>query len=161
MRHGRKLNKLGRKSQHRNALMMNMAVSLIKHKRINTTVPKAKSLRKFVEPILTKAKTNTTHSRRIVFAYLKDKEAMTELFGPVAEKIANRPGGYTRILRTGSRPGDNADMCMMELVDYNDIMLGKTSSAAAATEKKTTRRGRSKGKKEEKKEAKSAEAAAK
>lgn len=156
MRHGRKINKLGRKSQHRKALMMNMAVSLIKHKRINTTVPKAKSLRKYIEPLLTKAKTNTTHSRRIVFSFLKDKEAITELFSSVAEKIAKRPGGYTRILRVGNRAGDNAEMCMMELVDYNDAMMG-TSTSTATSEKKTTRRGRSKAKKEENVETKTAE----
>ena len=140
---------------------MNMAVSLIKHKRINTTVPKAKSLKKYVEPLLTKAKSNTTHSRRVVFSYLKDKAAITELFGPVAEKIANRPGGYTRILRTGFRPGDNAEMCMMELVDYNDNMLGKISGASASetAEKKTTRRSRGAKSKQASTEKKTEEAA--
>ncbi|MFN8699000.1 MAG: 50S ribosomal protein L17, partial [Flavobacteriales bacterium] len=114
MRHGKTLNHLGRKSEHRKALMANLACSLIEHKRINTTLAKAKALRKFVEPILTKAKSDTTHSRRTVFSYLKNKEAVTELFRDVAPKIAERPGGYVRIIRTGLRHGDNAEMCMIE-----------------------------------------------
>ena len=120
MRHGKKFNHLGRKAAHRKAMLANMACSLIEHKRIKTTVPKAKALRKYVEPLITKSKNDTTHSRRIVFSYLKQKEAVTELFGDVAAKVANREGGYTRILKTGNRLGDNAEMCIIELVDYND-----------------------------------------
>ncbi|MEP7168890.1 MAG: 50S ribosomal protein L17 [Bacteroidota bacterium] len=137
MRHGKKNNHLSRTASHRGALLSNMATSLILHKRINTTVAKAKALRKYVEPLLTKAKTNSTHSRRIVFSYLQNKFAVTELFRDVAEKIATRPGGYTRIIRTGYRPGDAADMCMMELVDYNTIY---TKDKAPAKKAKTTRR---------------------
>ena len=120
MRHGKKFNHLGRKAAHRKAMLANMACSLIEHKRIKTTVPKAKALRKYVEPLITKSKNDTTHSRRIVFSYLKQKEAVTELFGDVAAKVANREGGYTRILKIGNRLGDNADMCIIELVDYNE-----------------------------------------
>ncbi|MBF91101.1 MAG: 50S ribosomal protein L17 [Flavobacteriales bacterium] len=120
MRHGKKFNHLGRKAAHRKAMLANMACSLIEHKRIKTTVPKAKALRKYVEPLITKSKNDTTHSRRTVFSYLKQKEAITELFGDVAAKVANRKGGYTRILKTGNRLGDNAEMCIIELVDYND-----------------------------------------
>ena len=120
MRHGKKFNHLGRKAAHRKAMLANMACSLIEHKRIKTTVPKAKALRKYVEPLITKSKNDTTHSRRTVFSYLKQKEAVTELFGDVAAKVANREGGYTRILKTGNRLGDNADMCIIELVDYNE-----------------------------------------
>jgi large subunit ribosomal protein L17 len=123
MRHGKKINHLGRKSAHRKAMLSNMACSLIEHKRINTTVAKAKALRVYVEPILTKSKTDSTHSRRVVFSYLQSKEAVTELFREVAPKIAERPGGYTRIIRTGNRLGDNAEMCMIELVDFNELML--------------------------------------
>ncbi|HKR03625.1 MAG TPA: 50S ribosomal protein L17 [Bacteroidia bacterium] len=140
MRHGKKINHLSRTASHRGALMSNMAASLILHKRINTTVAKAKALRKYVEPLLTKAKTNSTHSRRIVFSYLQNKFAVTELFRDVAEKIADRPGGYTRIIRTGYRPGDAADMCMMELVDYNTIYT-KDDKAPAKKAKTTRRRG--------------------
>lgn len=137
MRHGKKLNHLGRKSAHRKAMLSNMANSLIEHKRITTTLAKAKALRVFVEPILTKSKTDSTHSRRVVFGYLQSKEVVTELFRDIAPKIADRPGGYTRIIRTGNRLGDNAEMCMIELVDYNELML------AGKTEKKaTTRRSR-------------------
>ena len=121
MRHGKKFNHLGRKAAHRKAMLANMACSLIEHKRIKTTVPKAKALRKYVEPLITKSKNDTTHSRRTVFSYLKQKEAVTELFGDVAAKVANREGGYTRILKIGNRLGDNAEMCIIELVDYNDI----------------------------------------
>ena len=120
MRHGKKFNHLGRKAAHRKAMLANMACSLIEHKRIKTTVPKAKALRKYVEPLITKSKNDTTHSRRTVFSYLKQKEAITELFGDVAAKVANRAGGYTRILKTGNRLGDNAEMCFIELVDYNE-----------------------------------------
>jgi len=136
MRHGKKVNHLGRQKPHREAMMSNMAVSLITHKRINTTVSKAKALRVYVEPLITKSKNDTTHSRRIVFSYLKDKEAVAELFRDVAPKVADRPGGYTRIIKTGQRLGDRAEMCMMELVDFNDLMLGGKEAKKA----KTTRR---------------------
>jgi large subunit ribosomal protein L17 len=140
MRHGKKVNHLGRKSAHRHALLSNMASSLILNKRITTTVAKAKALRKYVEPLLTKSKDNTTHSRRTVFAYLQNKESIKALFGEVAGRIANRPGGYTRIIKLGEvRLGDAADMCMMELVDFNDIYKKD------GVEKKTkTRRSRAK-----------------
>jgi large subunit ribosomal protein L17 len=137
MRHGKKFNHLGRKSAHRKAMLSNMANSLIEHKRITTTVAKAKALRVFVEPILTKSKTDSTHSRRVVFSYLQSKEVVTELFRDVAPKIADRPGGYTRIIRTGNRLGDNAEMCMIELVDFNELML-----AGKSEKKATTRRSR-------------------
>ncbi|MDB5272357.1 MAG: rplQ [Chitinophagaceae bacterium] len=136
MRHGKKINHLGRTTSHRRALLSNMASSLIAHKRISTTVAKAKALRKYVEPLLTKAKTDSTHSRRVVFSYLQNKESLKELFGGVAEKIATRPGGYTRILKTGNRLGDNADMCIIELVDYNEGYSKDTKVKA------TTRRSR-------------------
>jgi len=136
MRHGKKINHLGRTASHRKALLSNMASSLIVHKRISTTVAKAKALRKYVEPLLTKAKTDSTHSRRVVFSYLQDKESIQELFGGIAEKIASRPGGYTRILKTGNRLGDNADMCIIELVDYNENYSKDTKVKA------TTRRSR-------------------
>lgn len=145
MRHQKAINHLGRTSTHRKAMLSNMASSLIRHKRINTTLAKAKALRTFIEPILTKAKDDSTHSRRIAFSYLQDKEAVTELFRTVAVKIADRPGGYTRILKTGFRLGDNAEMCMMELVDFNEVML----AAKEAAPKKTTRRRRGTGKKAE------------
>ena len=137
MRHNKKFNHLSRKANHRAAMLSNMACSLIMHKRIHTTTAKAKALRVFVEPILTKAKVDSTANRRLVFAKLKQKEVVTELFQNVAEKIANRPGGYTRILRTGYRLGDAAEMCIIELVDYNENMLKETKKAA----KKGTRRG--------------------
>ncbi len=136
MRHGKKLNHLGRTASHRKAMMSNMATSLILHKRITTTLAKAKALRGFVEPILTKAKNDTTHSRRTVFSYLQDKDAVSILFREVAEKIANRPGGYTRIIKMENRLGDNAEMALIELVDYNTVY--GTDSAKA--EKKSTRR---------------------
>ncbi len=142
MRHGKTVNHLGRKSAHRAALLMNMANSLIEHKRINTTLAKAKALRKYIEPLITKSKTDSTHSRRTVFAYLKNKEAVTELFREIAPKVATRPGGYSRIIKLGWRPGDNADMCMIELVDFN-TMYGN-ESAAAATKKRTRRGGAAK-----------------
>ena len=123
MRHGKKFNHLGRKTAHRKAMLSNMACSLIEHKRIKTTVAKAKALRKFVEPLITKSKTDTTHSRGIVFSHLRQKEVVTELFGDVASKVATRNGGYTRILRTGNRLGDNAEMCFIELVDYNETYV--------------------------------------
>ena len=137
MRHGKKFNHLSRTAPHRKAMLSNMASSLILNKRITTTVAKAKALRKYVEPILTRAKDDTTHSRRTVFSYLQDKETVTMLFGEVAEKIASRPGGYTRIIKTGNRLGDNADMCIIELVDYNELMLKE-----AKPEKTKTRRSR-------------------
>ena len=140
MRHNRKINHLGRTSSHRKAMLSNMACSLILHKRIRTTLAKAKALRGFVEPLLTKSKNDTTHSRRIVFAYLRQKQVVSELFGEVAQKIANRPGGYTRILKLGNRLGDNAEMCMIELVDYNTTY---TDVKKKEEVKKTTRRRRS------------------
>lgn len=139
MRHGKKFNHLGRKSQHRKATLMNLANSLIIHKRIKTTVAKAKALRVFVEPLITKSKDDSTHSRRVVFSYLKDKEVVTTLFRDVSAKVADRQGGYTRIIKLGTRYGDNAEMCYIELVDYNENLL-----SAAKTKKKTTRRRRSK-----------------
>ena len=129
MRHGKKFNHLSRTASHRNAMLSNMASSLILEKRITTTVAKAKALRKYVEPLLTKAKTDDTNSRRVVFSYLQNKESVSELFNEVAEKIATRPGGYTRILKTGSRLGDNAEMCIIELVDYNELMVKEESAA--------------------------------
>lgn len=135
MRHGKKVNHLGRTDSHRKAMLANMATSLVKHKRITTTLAKAKALRKYVEPLITKSKNDTTHSRRTVFAYLKDKEAVTILFREISEKVANRPGGYTRIIKMENRLGDNAEMAFIELVDYNEIY-----GAKAATEKKATRR---------------------
>ncbi|PIF05767.1 MAG: 50S ribosomal protein L17 [Draconibacterium sp.] len=138
MRHNKKFNHLGRKSAHRKAMLSNMACSLILHKRINTTVAKAKALRIYVEPLITKAKNDTTHSRRVVFSYLQDKYAVSELFREIAGKIADRPGGYTRILKTGNRLGDNAEMCIMELVDYNEAML----AAKEEVSKPKTRRSR-------------------
>jgi large subunit ribosomal protein L17 len=121
MRHGDKIKNLSRKKAHRDALLSNLACQLITHKRITTTVAKAKALRTYVEPLITKGKTNTTHQRRVVFSYLQDKDAITELFSAVAEKIAGRPGGYTRIIKLGARPGDNAEQAMIELVDFNEI----------------------------------------
>jgi len=137
MRHGKKFNHLGRKTAHRKAMLANMACSLIEHKRINTTIAKAKALKQFVEPMITKSKEDTTHNRRIVYRYLRQKEAVTELFRDVAVKVGDRPGGYTRIIKLGSRLGDSADMAMIELVDYNTIY-----NAGKATKKKSTRRSR-------------------
>jgi len=141
MRHNKKVNHLGRKSGHRKAMLANMASSLILHKRIETTLAKAKALRTYVEPLITKSKEDTTHSRRVVFSYLKQKEAVSELFRTVAPKIADRPGGYTRILKLGFRKGDAAEMAMMEFVDFNEVAL---SSSTKAEKKATTRRGRAK-----------------
>ena len=138
MRHNKKFNHLGRTASHRNAMLANMACSLIKHKRITTTVAKAKALKKYVEPLLTKSKNDTTNSRRVVFSYLQDKYAVTELFKEISVKIADRPAGYTRIIKTGNRLGDNAEMCFIELVDYDDNM------AKDKVAKKTTRTRRSK-----------------
>jgi large subunit ribosomal protein L17 len=139
MRHNKKINHLGRTAAHREAMLSNMAASLIKHKRIFTTTAKAKSLRKYVEPLITKSKDDTTHSRRVVFSYLQDKNAVTELFKNISGKVADRPGGYTRIIKTGNRLGDNAAMCFIELVDYNENMLKEKKSATK------TRRSRKKG----------------
>jgi len=147
MRHGDKIKNLGRKKAHRDALLSNLACQLITHKRIITTVAKAKALRTYVEPLITKGKTNTTHQRRIVFSYLQDKEAIIELFSTVAEKIAGRPGGYTRVIKLGARPGDNAEQAMIELVDFNEIYgKGKEERKEGA---KRTRRGRGGSKKSE------------
>ena len=140
MRHGKKVNHLGRKSAHRNSMLANMACSLIEHKRINTTVAKAKALKQFVEPLVTKSKEDTTHNRRIVFAYLRNKYAVTELFREVAAKVGDRPGGYTRIIKLGNRLGDNADMAMIELVDFNELYNGGKKEVKKAS----TRRGKSK-----------------
>ena len=139
MRHGKKFNHLGRQTAHRKAMLANMACSLIEHKRINTTIAKAKALRVFVEPLITKSKSDTTHNRRVVFSYLRDKYAVTELFKEISVKIADRPGGYIRIIKLGNRQGDNAPMAMVELVDYNEIYNPKGNKA-----KKTTRRSRRK-----------------
>jgi large subunit ribosomal protein L17 len=135
MRHRKKFNHLGRKTAHRKAMLANMACSLVLHKRIETTTAKAKALKMYIEPLITKSKNDTTHSRRVVFSYLKQKEAVTELFRDISVKVMNRPGGYLRILKTGSRLGDNAEMCMVELVDYNE-----TYTEAKVEAKKTTRR---------------------
>jgi large subunit ribosomal protein L17 len=138
MRHNKKFNHLGRKTAHRKAMLSNMASSLIQHKRIATTLAKAKALQIYVEPLLTKSKEDTTHSRRTVFSYLQNKEMVTELFQNVAVKIANRPGGYTRILRTGFRLGDNAEMCIIELVDYNENMLKEKAAKKAVRTRRST-----------------------
>ncbi len=137
MRHNKAINHLGRKSGHRKAMLANMATSLILNKRIETTVAKAKALKMYVEPLITKSKDDSTHSRRVVFSYLKNKEAVTELFRTVAPKIADRPGGYTRVLKTGFRQGDGADMALIELVDFNEAALASAPKKAA---KKSTRR---------------------
>lgn len=137
MRHGKKINHLGRTASHRKAMLSNMGASLLLHKRISTTLAKAKELKKFVEPLVTRAKEDSTHNRRIAFSYLKSKEAIKSLFGEVIEKVGTRPGGYTRIIKTGFRLGDNAEMCIIELVDFNELMLKD-----AAPAKKTTRRSR-------------------
>ncbi|MEQ9262195.1 MAG: 50S ribosomal protein L17 [Owenweeksia sp.] len=137
MRHGKKFNHLGRTASHRKAMLANMASSLIEHKRINTTVAKAKALKGFVEPLITKSKEDNTHNRRVVFSYLRNKHAVAELFREVVAKVGERPGGYTRIIKTGNRLGDNAEMCMIELVDFNDIYTN-----GKETKSKTTRRSR-------------------
>ena len=143
MRHQRRINHLGRTAAHRKAMLSNMACSLILHKRISTTLAKAKELRKFVEPLVTRSKEDTTHSRRVVFSNLRDKAAVTELYREISQKIADRPGGYLRILKTGFRQGDCAEMCIIEFVDYNETYTGTTEK------KKTTRTRRSRGKKAE------------
>lgn len=139
MRHGKKVMHLGRKTAHRKSMLANMACSLIEHKRINTTVTKAKALKQFIEPLVTKSKEDTTHNRRQAFRYLRNKTAVSALFRDVAAKVGDRPGGYTRIIKLGNRLGDNADMAMIELVDFNDVYTNKEEAA-----KKSTRRGRSK-----------------
>ncbi len=151
MRHNKKFNHLGRKSAHRKAMLSNMATSLLIHKRIKTTVAKAKALRLYVEPLITKSKTDSTHSRRVVFSYLRSKEAVTELFREISMKVADRPGGYTRIIKLGNRLGDNAEMCMIELVDYNEHMLSTKET------KKKSRRSRRGGSKTTAPEAKTEE----
>ena len=145
MRHGKKINHLGRTSSHRKAMLSNMAASLILHKRITTTLAKAKALRIYVEPLITRSKDDSTHNRRMAFSYLQNKEAVSELFREISKKIADRPGGYTRILKTGNRLGDNADMCFIELVDYNETMLATKDTTKA----KPTRRRRPSAKKKE------------
>ncbi|MBR6248268.1 MAG: 50S ribosomal protein L17 [Muribaculaceae bacterium] len=147
MRHNKKFNHLSRKKAHRDAMLSNMTASLILHKRIITTVPKAKALRVYAEPIINRAKNDDTHSRRIVFSHLQNKEAVKELFQNVSQKIADRPGGYTRILKLGNRLGDNASMCFIELVDYNEAMLEAKQQEAGAKKKTTRRSRRSSGKK--------------
>jgi large subunit ribosomal protein L17 len=145
MRHKKKINHLGRKSEHRKAMLSNMASSLILHKRISTTLAKAKALRTYFEPLITKAKEDSTHSRRLVFSHLQNKEAVSELFREISQKIGDRPGGYTRILKTGPRLGDNAEMCIIELVDYNELLLGQKEDQKT----KSTRRRRSTPKKKD------------
>lgn len=141
MRHQRVINHLGRSSSHRKAMLANLATSLILHKRITTTVAKARALRTYVEPLITKSKTDSTHSRRTVFSMLKDKEAVAELFREISPKIADRPGGYTRILKTGNRLGDNSEMCIIELVDYNENMLaGTTQKAKPVRRRRSTKK---------------------
>lgn len=142
MRHGKKFNHLGRKKGHREALLRNLTISLIEHKRIFTTLAKGKALRKFVEPIITKAKANTTHAQRVVFSYLQNKEAIKEIFGSIIVKVGDRPGGYVRIIRTGTRQGDNAELCMVELVDFNETALNRVEGDDAGAKK--TRRSRRK-----------------
>lgn len=159
MRHGKTVNHLGRTAPHRRALLANMTISLITHKRITTTLAKAKALRKYAEPLINKSKTDSTHSRRVVFSYLQNKEAVTELFREVSGKIAERNGGYTRIIKLGARPGDNSEMAIIELVDFNTTYVKDGAKAAAG--KKRTRRGAAKttAKAAEKEEPKTEEAA--
>ena len=145
MRHNNKINHLGRTYAHRDAMLSNMAISLIKHKRIFTTLAKAKELRKYIEPLITKSKTDTTHSRRVVFKNLSNKFAVKELFQEVSQKIGDRPGGYTRIIKTGNRLGDNASTCFIELVDYNELMLKDKAPAKAKTRRSTRRSAAGKG----------------
>ena len=144
MRHGKKFNHLSRKKGHRKALLSNMAANLIEHKRINTTLAKAKALRVYVEPLVTKAKSDTSHSRRVVFSYLQNKDAVKELFGPVREKVGDRPGGYVRVIRTGFRPGDAAEMAMIEFVDFNSQYTAGREAEASKPTRRRTRRGGSK-----------------
>lgn len=141
MRHGKKVNHLGRKAAHRKALMRNLSISLIEHKRINTTLAKAKALRVYLEPLVTKAKANTMHTRRVVFSYLQNKEAIKELFGPIAEKVGDRPGGYLRIIKTGFRQGDAAEMAMIEFVDFNEVYGGGKSTGGGGRRRRGRRGG--------------------
>ena len=141
MRHGKKVNHLGRKVGHRHALMKNLAQALIQHKRINTTLAKAKALRVYIEPLVTKAKTNTTHSRRVVFTYLQSKEAIKELFGPIAEKVGDRPGGYVRVIKTGFRQGDSAEMAMIEFVDFNEVYSSKEEEKGGGRRRRRRKSG--------------------
>lgn len=146
MRHGKKFNHLGRKSAHRKALLRNLAIALVEHKRINTTLAKARALRKFIEPLVTKSKTNTTHSRRVVFSYLQNKQAVAELFSTIAEKVGDRPGGYVRVIKTGWRKGDGAEMAMIELVDFNEVYTsGAEDSKGGSRKRRRRRRGGSGG----------------
>ncbi|MEO0639728.1 MAG: 50S ribosomal protein L17 [Bacteroidota bacterium] len=140
MRHGKKFNHLGRKAAHRKALLRNMAISLIEHKSIKTTLPKARELRKFIEPLITKSKTDTMHSRRTVFSYLQNKDAVKELFGEISERVGDRPGGYTRILKLGNRRGDNAEMALIELVDYNEYGYTQGSEGSSSNRRRRRRR---------------------
>ncbi len=140
MRHNKKFNPLGRKTAHRKALLKSLSMALIEHKRINTTLAKAKALRVYFEPLVTKAKTNTTHNRRVVFSYLQDKNSITELFGPIAEKVGDRPGGYLRIIKTGFRKGDAAEMAMIELVDFNEIMLANATTKTGGGRRRRRRK---------------------
>lgn len=149
MRHGKKFNHLKRKAGHRKALLKNLSIALITHKRINTTLAKARALRKHIEPLITKGKSDTTHSRRVVFSYLQSKEAVKELFGNIATKIGDRPGGYVRIIKTGFRKSDGAEMAMIELVDFNEVMLANANEGGAAASKSKKRRTRRGGKKAE------------
>mgnify|MGYP001456923121 FL=1 len=149
MRHGKTNNHLGRKAGHRAALLMNLSLALVQHKRIFTTVAKAKALKKYIEPLITKSKSNTTHNRRVVFSYLNNKDAVTELFSTIATKVGERPGGYTRVIKTGFRKGDGAEMAMIELVDFNEIYTNtkkrrSQKSAAAEGKPRRTRRGKAK-----------------
>jgi large subunit ribosomal protein L17 len=141
MRHGKKFNHLGRKSAHRKALLRNLSIALVEHKRINTTLAKAKALRKYIEPLVTKAKSNTTHSRRVVFSYLQNKESVKELFDEIAGKVADRPGGYVRVIKTGFRKGDGAEMAMIEFVDYNDIYKAGKEDSKKGGRRRRRRRG--------------------
>ena len=159
MRHGKKFNHLGRSAAHRSAMLANMASSLIEHKRINTTVAKAKALKRYVEPLITKSKDDNTHSRRVVFSYLQNKNAVSELFREVADKVGDRPGGYTRIIKTGKRLGDNAEMCMIELVDFNEIYTNEKETRKAKT-RRSRRGGGGGARKTESSAPKPAEAAA-
>ncbi len=146
MRHGKKFNHLGRKSAHRKALLRNLAIALIEHKRINTTLAKAKALRGFIEPLVTKSKTNTMHSRRVVFSYLQNKDAIKELFGPIAGKVADRPGGYVRIIKTGFRRSDASEMAMIEFVDFNEVYNVGVDEKSSGKRKRRRRGGSGKGK---------------
>jgi large subunit ribosomal protein L17 len=158
MRHGDKVKNLGRKKEHRDALLSNLACALIAHKRIVTTVAKAKALRTYVEPLITKGKENTTHQRRVVFSYLKSKDAIKELFGTVAEKVGGRPGGYTRIIKLGTRPGDNAEQALIELVDFNEV-YGKGAVEVKEGAKRTRRGAKKKSKEETAEKSEAAETA--